>query len=162
MTQHQGRSGPAELFIPDVVASDERLWVQTAENTWLRPVLLSLSQGYWISIARIRRQGIVSRHRHPQPVHGYVLKGSWRYLEHDWVAKAGSYIYEPPGDTHTLVVDKDCDEMITMFQVHGSLVYVSEDGTVEGYDDVFTRLSQCQRHFEAVGLGADFVNQFIR
>ena len=37
-------------------------------------------------------------------VHGFVLKGRWRYLEHDWVASAGSFVYEPPGEIHTLVV----------------------------------------------------------
>ena len=28
---------------------------------------------------------------------GYVIKGSWRYLEHDWVAEEGGFVYEPPG-----------------------------------------------------------------
>ena len=54
---------------------------------------------------RVRKSGVLSRHRHPQPVHAFVLKGEWRYLEHDWVATEGSYAYEAPGETHTLVVD---------------------------------------------------------
>ena len=37
---------------------------------------------------------------------GYVIKGAWRYLEHDWVAREGGYVYEAPGETHTLVVDE--------------------------------------------------------
>jgi 2,4'-dihydroxyacetophenone dioxygenase len=44
-------------------------------------------------------------------VRGYVLKGRWRHLEHTWVAWEGSYVFEPPGEVHTLTVDDDCDEM---------------------------------------------------
>ena len=94
-----------ELFVADGPSEDERLWVKSAEDIAFRPLFLSASQGYWMTIARIRRSGVVSRHSHPQPVHGYTITGRWRYLEHDWVAEAGSYIFEPPGDTHTLVVD---------------------------------------------------------
>jgi hypothetical protein len=42
--------------------------------------------------------GLLSRHRHPGPVHGFVLKGDWKYLEHEWTASQGSYIFEPPGE----------------------------------------------------------------
>ena len=61
--------------------------------------------------------GVLSRHIHPSWVTGYVIKGAWRYLEHDWVATEGSFVYEPPGEIHTLVVDNVAGqtEMITHF-----------------------------------------------
>jgi len=102
------------------------------------------------------------RHRHPQPVHGYVLRGSWHYLEHDWSATEGSYVYEAPGETHTLVVEADVPEMITLFQVNGAMIYVDPDGGVLGYEDVFTKINLCRSHFAATGLGESFVEQFIR
>jgi hypothetical protein len=37
--------------------------------------------------------GIVSRHRHPSAVFGYVIKGRWKYDEHEWTAEAGSFVY---------------------------------------------------------------------
>jgi hypothetical protein len=95
-------------------------------------------------------------------VHGYVIRGSWRYLEHDWVATEGAYVYEAPGETHTLVVDEGVDEMITMFQVNGAMVYVDPDGRVQGYEDVFTKIEMCERHFASAGLGAGYVERFIR
>ena len=109
----------ADLVVPRAVPDDERLWVPQAEGVWFRPLCLSASAGYWMNLLRVRRAGVLSRHRHSQPVHGYVLKGRWRYLEHDWVATEGSYVFEPPGDTHTLVVPDDVEEMITYFQVNG-------------------------------------------
>ena len=104
----------------------------------------------------------MSRHRHPGPVHGYVIKGSWRYLEHDWVAEEGGFVYEPPGEVHTLTVDEGVEEMITMFNVNGAMIYVDEKGDTVGYEDVFTKIEMCRKHYEAVGLGAGYVDQFIR
>ncbi len=158
----QPAESPPELVIPDALPKDERLWVPQTEDVWFRPLCLSATRGYWQNLLRVRRSGVLSRHRHPQPVHGFVLKGSWRYLEHDWVATEGAYVYEAPGETHTLVVDEGVDEMITMFQVNGAMIYVDPDGQVLAYEDVFTKIDMCRAHFEAVGLGADYVNTFIR
>jgi 2,4'-dihydroxyacetophenone dioxygenase len=91
-----------------------------------------------------------------------VLKGRWHYLEHDWVAEQGAYVYEPPGETHTLVVPEDVEEMITLFQVNGIMLYVDPDGNALGYEDVFSKIAMCRRHYEECGLGADYVERFIR
>ena len=60
-------------------------------------------------------------------MHGFVLKGSWRYLEHTWIATEGSYVFEPPGEVHTLTVDDDCDEMQTFFVICGPVLYIDDD-----------------------------------
>ena len=151
-----------DLVVPSAIPRDERIWVPQAENVDFRPLCLCASRGYWMNLLRVRKSGVLSRHRHPQPVHGFVLKGRWRYLEHDWVAEEGGYVYEPPGETHTLVVDDDVDEMITMFQVNGVMLYVDPWGEVTGYEDVFTKIDLCRAHYDAIGLGADYVDQFIR
>ncbi len=49
-----------------------------------------------------------------------------------------------------------------MFQVNGAMIYVDPDGVVQGYEDVFTKIDMCRAHFAAVGLGADYVERFIR
>src|SRR5690606_30401801 len=92
------------------VPEDERVWVPQAEGVWFRPLFLNTLRGQWCNLLRVRRAGILSRHLHPQPVHGYVIKGRWHYLEHDWVAETGSYVFEPPGEIHTLTVPEDCAE----------------------------------------------------
>jgi quercetin dioxygenase-like cupin family protein len=152
----------AELVIPKAASGDERLWVPQQANVWTRPLLFNVSAGYWMVLLRVRRSGVLTRHRHPGPVHGFVLKGRWHYLEHDWVAEEGSYVYEPPGETHTLVVPDDVPEMITYFQVNGAMIYVDPEGRETGYDDVHTKIELTRKHFTAVGLGPDYVTQFIR
>ena len=151
-----------EIVVGPAIPTDERVWVPQAENVWFRPLCLNVSSGYWMNLLRVRRSGILSRHRHPGPVHAFVLKGSWRYLEHDWVATEGSYAFEPPGETHTLVVDEGVEEMITYFQVNGCMYYVDPWGAHTGYEDVFTKVDMCRAHYAEVGLGADYADQFIR
>jgi quercetin dioxygenase-like cupin family protein len=151
-----------EIVVSSAVPDDERVWVPQAPNVWFRPLCLSASQGYWMNLLRVRKSGVLSRHRHPQAVHGYVIKGRWYYLEHDWTAEAGGYVYEPPGETHTLVVPDDVEEMITLFQVNGVMSYVDPWGKPLGYEDVFTKIDMCRRHYAECGLGDGFVDQFIR
>ena len=151
-----------ELFWKDgLTPDDERLWVPNGQGRWSRQLCLNVSQGYWVHITKVTKAGVVSRHRHPAPVNGFVIEGKWRYLERDWVATAGSYLYEPPGDVHTLVVNEG-DTMKTLFHNTGALLYCDEDGKTIGSTDVFDRVKAARNHFEEVCLGADFVKRFIR
>jgi len=157
----QPQNSPPELIVPNAVPMDERIWVPVDENVWFRPLMLYASRGYWINLLKVKKSAVLSRHRHPMPVHAYVIKGEWRYLEHDWVATEGSYSCEAPGETHTLVVEPHVAEMITLFQVNGAMIYVDPDERNTGYDDVFTQIDKCRAHYATNGLGADYVDQFI-
>jgi quercetin dioxygenase-like cupin family protein len=156
------REAQQEIVVPQAIPEDERLWVPQMENVWFRPLCLNASQGYWVNLLRVRRAGVLSRHRHPAPVHGHVLRGRWHYLEHDWVAEAGAYVFEPPGETHTLIVPEDCEEMITLFHITGVMIYVDPWGKQTGYEDVFTKIDMCRRHYEEVGLGSDYLDRLVR
>ena len=153
-----------DLVIPGVLEfdGDERLWVPQAKDVSFRPLLLSPSQGYYVNLLRVRKSGILSRHRHVGPVHATTLKGRWHYLEHDWWAEQGSYSFEPPGDIHTLEVPDGVEEMITLFHVTGAYIYVDPGGNPVGVEDVFTKLEAARKHYETVGLGADYVERYIR
>jgi len=153
----------AEIAV-QAIPDDERVWVPQAPDVWFRPLLLNTVTGSWCNLLRVRKSGVLSKHIHPSWVTGYVIKGAWRYLEHDWVAKAGSFVYEPPGEIHTLVVDDVVgeNEMITQFNIHGAMIYLDDNGKTTGYEDVFTKIEMCRKHYIDVGLGADFIDQFIR
>lgn len=155
----------SEIFVKHALpkgVDEELLWVPQTESVSFRPLCLCASGGYYVNLLRVRGAGVLSRHRHPGPVHGHVLKGRWRYLEHDWVAEEGSYVFEPPGEIHTLVVPEGVDEMITLFHVTGSLLYCDVDGNVVGADDVFTKLELAKKHYASIGLGEEYVQQFVR
>jgi quercetin dioxygenase-like cupin family protein len=159
---------PAAM-LPDLLSggaldldTEDGLWVPQAEGVWFRPLLLSVSGGYYVNILRVTKAGILSRHRHSGPVHAFTLRGTWRYLEHDWVARAGDYAFEPPGETHTLVVPEGAGEMVTLFHVTGGYTYVDPDGTALGYEDVFTKLDKLLDHCERTGLGRAVADALVR
>ena len=155
-------------MISEIVAraepEDERVWVPQGEQIWFRPLLLDTVTGVVANLLRVRRGGNLGRHIHNAPVYGYVIKGAWRYLEHDWVASAGMFVYEPPGEVHTLVVDcaSEANEMITFFVVHGGLTKIGDDGKPSGYENSFTKIALCDAHYRAAGLGPDYIRQFVR
>jgi 2,4'-dihydroxyacetophenone dioxygenase len=159
--QHDVNELLQDIAIP-AIPDDDRLWVRQEQDVWFRPLMLNTVLGQWCNLLKVTRSGIVSRHRHPAAVFGYVLKGTWHYHEHDWVAEAGHFVYEPPGEIHTLAVPEHCTEMITFFNVTGAMIYVDAEGRQTGYEDVWTKIQMCRAHYENVGLGADFVDQFIR
>ena len=152
--------------VPEIVnhtaADDERMWMRMSEHVVSRPLLFNVTQGWWVNLTKASRAGVVSRHRHPAPVTGYTLDGSWGYLEHDWVARKGTFIFEPPGETHTLVVHPEAGHMLTLFHNFGPVLYVDEQGKQTGFEDVFTRLARYKKHCVAAGLGEDFVKRITR
>ena len=154
--------GMQHEIVANAVPDDERVWVPQAENVWFRPLLLNTVSGGWCNLLRVRRSGVLSRHRHPMLVVGYVIRGKWFYREHDWVANEGDFVYEPPGEIHTLEVPADCPEMITFFNISGAMIYLDESGKQIGYEDVFTKIEMCRAHYAANGLGAEYADQFIR
>jgi 2,4'-dihydroxyacetophenone dioxygenase len=154
-----------EIFVPQVMpegVNEDLLWVPQTDTVSFRPLCFCVSSGYYVNLLRVKGAGLLSRHKHPGPVHGHVLKGRWKYLEHEWEAKEGSYVFEPPGEIHTLVVPEGVEEMITLFHVTGSLLYCDPQGKVTGAEDVFTKLELAKKHYKEVGLGEDFVEQFVR
>jgi 2,4'-dihydroxyacetophenone dioxygenase len=147
----------------DEDSADPRVWVPQTPCLSFRPLCFCTSQGYYVNLLKFTGGGVLGRHRHSSPVHALTLKGSWGYREHGWHASPGTYVFEPPGETHTLIVDEDCDEMVALFHVTGSLLYVNEEtGEVIGFDDVFTKLEKARDWYEECGLGRDYANQFIR
>ncbi|HVO90404.1 MAG TPA: 2,4'-dihydroxyacetophenone dioxygenase family protein [Casimicrobiaceae bacterium] len=144
------------------IPADERVWVPQADAVWFRPLLLNTVTGGWCNLLRVRRSGVLHRHRHPMAVVGLVIRGRWKYLEHEWTAEEGSFVYEPPGEIHTLTVPADCPEMITFFNIAGAMIYLDERGTQVGYEDVWSKIEMCRAHYARVGLGASYVDQFVR
>lgn len=150
-----------EEIIVDSNPDDESVWVPIRPGVALRPMMFDITNGGWSNLLRIGAGESLACHYHTQPVHGFTLKGSWRYLEHNWVAREGTYIFEPPGEMHTLLADAKTG-MTTFFVTRGALIYADPDGRQIGYEDVFTRLAQCREHYERTGRDQAELDRMIR
>lgn len=143
--------GQADGDLVDLaIASDELPWVPNGQGLSFKPLHFSPSTGTWWNLVRVERSGVISRHLHVGgAVHGYVLQGAWRYREHDWTATPGTYVFEAPGDVHTLEVVGD-ETMVTLFCVEGIIQYVDDQGRVVQQDDYRSRrrlyLEHCRAH----------------
>lgn len=83
------------------------------------------------------------KHRHLGEVHAYTLEGNWHYLEYDWSAGPGDYVFEPPDTIHTLKVADDATQpTVVFFVVKGGLelydageVFMTVD--IAGFEDLY-------------------------
>lgn len=151
-----------DVFVADLLDTPEERWVPQAEGVAFLPLVFGVTQGYYVNLLRVRRSGVLSCHRHFGAVHAMVLKGRWFYLEHEETYTQGSFLMEPPGETHTLVVPKDVPEMITWFHVTAGYAYLDEQGRPTGFEDVFTKLEAARRHHAALGLDPAELDRLIR
>ena len=93
--------GIPEVFYADTTSDDMRYYVPLTETVFTRPLFISPGQNRWCDILMATGPGLVNRHYHPHQVFGFTLSGKWGYLEHDWTATAGDFLYEAPGEAHT-------------------------------------------------------------
>jgi len=142
-----------EMSLPDqAIQADELPWVPQGDRVWFKPLRFDLANGRWVNLLKVTGEGKVNRHRHSGgQVLGFVVQGSWRYLERDWVARPGTFVYEPPGDIHTLVVD-GAEEMITLFLLEGVIQYLDDADNVIAQDDVFTKLERYLMYCRSEGI----------
>ena len=151
-----------EAYVSDAATEDERFYAPLSETVGTRPLWISPSQNRWCDVLMCRGAGLVNRHYHPQQVFAYTISGKWGYLEHDWVATAGDWIYEAPGEAHTLVAYESPEPMKVTFNVTGPLLWLDEEGEVTGHFDVFDYIELCRAHYEKNGIGADYIERLFR
>lgn len=151
-----------EVHLPGTATDDPRYYIPLSETVGSRPLWISLAQNRWCDILMASAAGMVNRHYHPHQVFAYTLSGRWGYLEHDWVAERGTFVYESPGEAHTLIAYESAEPMMVHFNVTGPLIWLDENGDPTGTFDAYDYLELARGHYDKVGLGAELVNRLIR
>lgn len=134
---------------------DESPWIPLADSSatengaFLRMLFFDVRTNSFAVVLWVKGGAVIGRHRHRGTVDGYVLEGSWRYLEYDWVARAGDFIHESPGVVHTLVSDEG---MKTVFFLNGPLEFYDDDGNHVLTHDVFYLIDMYTRYCREHGI----------
>lgn len=152
-------------FIANVELDNERAWVPYADNVWFQPCSFDLSAGCYSLVLKAMPGASLGIHYHVGQVYGYTISGNWGYLEHDWVAKPGTFVFEPAGEAHSLVIREDSPEpALIFFLIHGALIYLDkpEGGTFAAYDDAFTALEFCRNYYREAGLDVTQLDSLVR
>jgi 2,4'-dihydroxyacetophenone dioxygenase len=136
--------------------------VPLSDTVGSRPLWISPTQNKWCDILWAKKAGLVNRHYHPHQIFAYTLSGKWGYLEHDWTATAGDFVYETPGESHTLVAYDHTEPMRVFFMVSAPFMWLDEAGNTIGYFDVHDYIDLCKAHYEKVGIGAEHITKLFR
>ena len=116
--------------------------------TEMKLIQCDLAQGLFTMVSKWEAGVQLPRHLHTGPVYAYTMEGAWRYLEYDWVARPGAYVYEPAGTEHTLVAD---EPTVAMFVSSGAFIWYDEDGNMAKYQDAASTLTDVETALAAAG-----------
>jgi quercetin dioxygenase-like cupin family protein len=142
---------PRALHISD----DDCPWVDSYMGFDLKVTHVDIAAGLWVVRNRFRPGVRIQTHRHTGPVYAFTLSGSWKYEEYPEVNRAGSYLFEPAGSTHTLIVPEDnTEDTDVWFAVWGCNLNLDADGEVESVYDARTIYDGYVALCEAQGLEA--------
>ena len=152
-------------FIANVELDNDRKWIPYAEGVWLQPCSFDLSAGALSLVLKGLPGASLGVHYHVGQVYGFTLNGNWRYLEHDWIAGPGTFVFEPAGEAHSLVVTEDSPEpAVIFFMISGALVYLDkpENGTFAAYEDAFSALEFFRSGYREAGIDPAELDRLIR
>jgi hypothetical protein len=131
------------------INDDSTPWVPFVPNVFIKHLTFDVRTSSAANVLWVQEGGVLGRHRHRGPVSGYVLEGSWRYMEYDWVARRGDFVRESPGRSHTLYSERG---MKTMFWLNGPLEFLDEEDRVLESVDVFWFIDHYESHCKANGI----------
>ena len=106
------------------------------DNPWIpfTPLSDQVHLKYW-KIDPVRAEIVVSMrfdaglllppHYHTGIVIGHTVKGAWRYIENNWISRAGDTVYEVAGSSHT---PESMDDSEVFFVIVGELLFFDADG----------------------------------
>lgn len=131
------------------VSEKESPWVPFGANAAIKHLHFDVRRNAFSNILWIKSAGVIGTHKHRGTVVMLCLEGSARYLEYDWVAGPGDFIYETPGIVHTLVSDHP--KGVKLFGwLEGPLEFYDEQGGFVETVDVFWFInhyeSYCREH----------------
>jgi len=154
-----------EHFIANLDLADGPHWVPYAPGVWFQPCHFNVSSGGLSVVLKGLPGASLGTHYHVGTVRGFTLRGHWRYLEHDWIAKPGTFIFEPAGEAHTLVITADSPEpAVIFFAVEGGLIFLDKavNGNFAAFEDGFSALELTRKYYREAGLDVSKLDALVR
>lgn len=111
---------------------DELPFVELEPGLELKVLQVDIPNGLWVIRNRFAPGVKVQKHKHTGQVFAFTNSGSWKYEEYPEVNTAGSYLFEPAGSVHTLIVPETNTEVTDVwFAIYGANLNLAEDGSVD-------------------------------
>ncbi|RZU38723.1 ChrR-like protein with cupin domain [Fluviicoccus keumensis] len=129
------------------------------DKAFVKAIKVDPVRGEWITLLKAPADMVLPKHHHSGTVHVYTLSGSWKYQEHDWVATAGSFVFETAGTAHTPVGVGDA-EIITLNIVQGDWIILGENDQVLAIENWKTVMRRYLDFCAATGLTPVDISSF--
>jgi quercetin dioxygenase-like cupin family protein len=103
----------------------DRPWIPASYGAqkYLR---LNLATSEWVILARIEQGQAVPYHKHHCPLNIWVLEGTLHFVDEGWSAGPGTFVCEPPGNTH---VEQSNERTLLLVWSRGPIEFLNADNT---------------------------------
>lgn len=133
----------------DVEALPWMPFLPYSDTVMVKAIKVDPIRGEWTTLLKAPAGMQLPRHHHSGTVQVYTIGGQWKYLEHDWTATPGSFVFETAGTEHTPVAVGE-EDVVTLNIVMGDWILLDDDGRVlaiENWKSVMQRyLTHCETH----------------
>jgi len=132
-----------------------------SNDVFLKYIKCDPVRGETITLLKVPAGASLPKHHHSGTVIVYTIKGAWKYIEHDWISKAGGVVFETAGTSHTPIALTDYgDEIITLNITQGDLLYFDENDTVCAIENWKTGVERYLAFCQANGIEAKDITSF--
>jgi quercetin dioxygenase-like cupin family protein len=138
-----------------VIDGESLPWVPLtpySDQILLKYFKLDPIRGEWTVLMKVPAGAQLPKHHHTGTVTVYTTEGSWKYIEHDWTATPGSFVYETAASTHTFTVVETGESgyVTTLVTVCGDLLFLDDKDNVVALENWKTSmqryLAYCEKH----------------
>jgi 2,4'-dihydroxyacetophenone dioxygenase len=130
-----------------------------APGVQLKLLKVNKVSGQIVMLLKAEPGSYLGRHKHYGTVCVYTLSGKWRYVEDDWRASTGSFVYEPAGSIHTFEADKQ-EGLLAFLVMEGSLEFLTEKNESIGIDNWQSFLKRYYDHCSKAGIPIQEITKF--
>jgi 2,4'-dihydroxyacetophenone dioxygenase len=129
------------------VVPDDRPWIPATygEQKYLR---LNMLTGEWVILARINPGCPVPYHKHHAGLHLFILEGELHFVDENWTARAGTYVFEPPGNTHVELSEAG---VLMLVWSQGPLEFLHADNRPAEVRDCVAWKHEIEEYHQATG-----------
>ena len=125
-----------------------------AEGITFQVLDVNIAKDIWVTRMRFDPGVSIATHKHTGEVLAFTVSGAWKYREYPDIYRAGSYVHEPEGSTHTLETLKDNQGVTDIIFINfGENINYKPDGTVDYVMDARGILELYFKACKAEGLG---------
>src|SRR5215472_18637067 len=144
-----------EKFSTECLNDKDTPWIPFTpydERVLIKYFKIDPVQGETVMLLRSPSGAEMARHHHTGSVIVFTLRGRWRYKEHNWIAEAGSVVYEAASSRHTPIALPGAFDVVTFNVVRGELVYLDSDENVVAVENWRTALQRYRAYCRNKGV----------